>query len=66
MEKPLKNKAVTGELSELRHDIRNQLSNIQMAIEELKHEMPENSPDVVFYIDTILTSCARINALLKE
>jgi signal transduction histidine kinase len=53
-------------LSSLRHDIRNQLSNIQLSVEELKHEMPGDSPDIAFYIETIATSCSRINALLKD
>lgn len=53
-------------LSGLRHDIRNQLSNIQLSVEELKHEMPDDSADIVFYIETIVSSCDRINALLKD
>jgi len=53
-------------LSGLRHDIRNQLSNIQLSIEELKHEMPDDAPDIAFYIDTIVSSCERINAILKD
>lgn len=67
MEKPPKNEnELKLILSGLRHDIRNQLSNIQLSVEELKHEMPGDSPDIAFYIETIATSCARINALLKD
>lgn len=67
MEKPLKdeNNAILF-LSGLRHDIRNQLSNIQLSLEELRHELPTDSPDITFYIDTIASSCSKINNLLKD
>jgi signal transduction histidine kinase len=67
MEKPPKDESEFKlYLSGLRHDIRNQLSNIQLSVEELKHEMPNDSPDIAFYIETIVSSCDRINAMLKD
>jgi hypothetical protein len=66
MEQPLKERpAGPDELTVLRHDIRNQLSNIQLVIEELRYEIVEPSPDVIVYLDMIATSCININILLK-
>ncbi|PWK75409.1 hypothetical protein LX99_03903 [Mucilaginibacter oryzae] len=53
-------------LRKLRHDIKNQLSNIILALEQLRYEIPEPSADILFYIDTISISTNRINALLKN
>ena len=50
----------------LRHDINNQLSNILFALEELRYELPDASDDCIFYLDSISTSSAKINSLLKE
>ena len=67
MEKPLKdNAAHTDEISGIKHDIRNQLSNINLAIEQLRYEITDASFDSVFYLDTIATSCEIINVLLKD
>ena len=48
------------------HNINNQLSNIYLAIEQLRYEMPDASADCVFLLDTISESSARINTLLNE
>ncbi|AYL98321.1 histidine kinase dimerization/phospho-acceptor domain-containing protein [Mucilaginibacter celer] len=53
-------------LHKLRHDIKNQLSNIILALEQLRYEIPNPSTDVLFYIDTITISSNRINSLLKD
>jgi hypothetical protein len=53
-------------LAILRHDINNQLSNILLALEQLRYEMPGASPDCIFYLDSISMSAERISALLKE
>jgi len=53
-------------LRKLRHDIKNQLSNIVLALEQLRYEIPNPSTDVLFYIDTINISSNRINSLLKD
>lgn len=51
----------------LRHDIRNQLSNINLAVEQLKYEIPDDAgSDSEFYINTIAISCAKINVLLND
>ncbi|MEZ2339304.1 hypothetical protein AB6735_26905 [Mucilaginibacter sp. RCC_168] len=52
-------------LRKLKHDIKNQLSNIHLALEQLKYEIPDLSDDCVFYLDTILTSSTQINNLLN-
>lgn len=53
-------------LRTLKHDIRNQLSNINLALEQMRYELPEESGDCPFYLDLIKGSCASINELLKE
>ena len=67
MEEPLKdNTEERDESKNLKHDIRNQLSAIQLAIEQLRYELPSDSADGVFYLDTIVTSCVVIDTLLKD
>ena len=54
-------------LKEIRHDIRNQLSNIQLAAEQLRYEVPKDaSEDYALYINLIAESCSKINDFLKE
>jgi len=53
-------------LRTLRHDIKNQLSNIHMAVEQLRYEVPDPSEDCKFYMDSILTSSETINNLLAD
>jgi len=56
-----------NKIRRLRHDIRNQLSNINLAIEQLKYEIPDDvGSDSEFLMNTIATSCARINILLND
>jgi hypothetical protein len=50
----------------LKHDIKNQLSNIHLALEQLRFEVENPTADVTFYMDTIAMSCTKINSLLKE
>lgn len=50
----------------LKHDIKNQLSNIYLAIEQLKYELPEVTTDISFYLDMINTSCNNINSVLTN
>ena len=65
--KPLQdNPPERDELSILRHDIRNQLSNIQLSLEQLRYEMPDITPDGIFYLDTIAVSCRKIDMLLAD
>jgi nitrogen-specific signal transduction histidine kinase len=53
-------------LRRLKHDIKNQLSNIHLALEQLRYEIPDPSADCLFYMDTILTSSTQINNLLND
>ena len=53
-------------LRALKHDVKNQLSNILLAIEQLRYEIPEPSADCIFYLDSISLSSAKIDGLLKE
>jgi len=54
-------------IRKLRHDIRNQLSNINLAVEQLKYEIPDDAgSDSEFLINTIAMSCAKINSLLTD
>lgn len=49
----------------LRHDIKNQLSNIHLALDQLRYEIEKPTEDMIFYMDTIAQSCAKINSLVK-
>ena len=67
MEEPLNGETQEDKLRRLRHDIRNQLSNINLSVEQLKYEIPDDAgSDSEFYISTIATSCAKINDLLND
>ncbi len=56
-----------GKTRRIRHDIRNQLSNINLSVEQLKYEIPDDAgSDTAFYINTIAVSCAKINLLLND
>ncbi len=58
---------IMGEtLRALKHDVKNQLSNILLAIEQLRYEIPNPSEDCIFYLDSISMSSAKIDVLLKE
>lgn len=60
-------KSINDNVRRLRHDIRNQLSNINLAVEQLKYEIPDDAgSDSEFYINTIAISCAKINMLLDD
>jgi hypothetical protein len=50
----------------LRHDINNQLSNIQMAVEAIRHEVTAPTDDLTMCVDVISNSAVKINTLLKE
>jgi hypothetical protein len=72
MKSSSKDKAIQKEegdknaLAILRHDINNQLSNILLALEQLRYEMPDATADCIFYLDSISTSTEKISALLKK
>jgi hypothetical protein len=48
-----------------KHDIKNQLSSITLALEQLKWEVSDENPDIQLYIEMIENSCKSINDTLK-
>lgn len=50
----------------IKHDIKNQLSNIHLALDTIKHEVNNPNEDVKFCIETIAASAAKIDALTKQ
>jgi hypothetical protein len=50
----------------VKHDIKNQLSNITLVLEQLKHEVPNSGADYFDYLDMISISAKQIDALLKS
>jgi sensor histidine kinase regulating citrate/malate metabolism len=65
-DKATQNENYADSLRALKHDINNQLSNIYLAVEQLKYELPDANEDCTFYIDSINISANKINTLLKE
>ena len=59
------NKPVSGQdFDMLKHDIRNQLSNIQLALEGLKYEVDDEGKDLSLYFDSMAQSAKKIDKLL--
>lgn len=54
------------QLRKLKHDIRNQLSNVHLALEQLKYELPHLNEEGLFYMEMIDTSAKKINDLLSD
>ncbi|HWZ35140.1 MAG TPA: hypothetical protein VNW51_03230 [Mucilaginibacter sp.] len=52
-------------LQMLRHDIKNQLSNINLALDTLKYEVSDPSEDFLYCLESISTSAAKINELIN-
>ena len=48
----------------LKHDIRNQLSNIQLALEGLKYEVDNQKGELDLYFDSMSQSAKKIDKLL--
>lgn len=46
------------------HDVRNPLTNINLAIDQLKMDLGDDNPDVEIYLDIVNRNSARINALI--
>ena len=59
-------KTTDEHLRMLKHDIKNQLSHITMALEQLRYEMPEINADSAFYFDTISNSAKQINTMVDS
>ncbi|WP_374950946.1 histidine kinase dimerization/phospho-acceptor domain-containing protein [Mucilaginibacter sp.] len=58
--------ADTEEFGNLKHDIKNQLSNIQLSLEGLKYETDTTNPDLKLYLDSITQSAKKIDELLNN
>lgn len=52
------------DLQRLKHDIKNQLSNIQLALEGIRYEIEEPGPDLSLYMDSIYHSAQKVDKLL--
>lgn len=50
----------------LRHDVNNQLSNINLCLEQLKYEVPDPTEDYRFYLEAIAISCKKIQEILTD
>lgn len=59
-------KADADSMMMLRHDIKNQLSNIHLALDTLKYEVSNPSEDFLYCIESISTSATKINELLNN
>jgi len=67
MEEEKGGKSGEDTIRHVRHDIRNQLSNINLSLEQLRYEIPDDiTTDSAFYINTIAMACAKINLLLDD
>ena len=61
-----KNDDLSERLKDVRHDIRNQLSNINLLIEQLRYELKEAPQDQVDYLDMLANSMEKIDSILKS
>jgi len=58
--------ANTEALRLLKHDIKNQLSNIHLAVETIKYEVTDPTEDFTFCLNSLKISAEKIDALLKN
>jgi nitrogen fixation/metabolism regulation signal transduction histidine kinase len=49
-----------------KHEVKNQLSSISLALEQLRYEVSEDSADAQYCLDAILASCKSINNLVDN
>ena len=49
-----------------KHDVFNQLSNITLALEQLRYDIPTDNADLTYCVNAIETSCQKIVTLVKE
>jgi hypothetical protein len=59
-------KVESSAMRTLKHDIKNQLSNIYLALEQLRYELPDTTEDCTFYMDLISKSATKIDTILKQ
>ncbi len=55
-----------GTFEKLRHDVKNQLSNIQLALEGLRFELEGQEGDTELYLDSLAQSARKIDKLLED
>jgi signal transduction histidine kinase len=55
-----------GVFKELKHDIKNQLNNIQLALEGLRYEISDTDPNLKLYMDSLSESARKIDELLNN
>lgn len=49
----------------LKHDIKNQLSNIHLALDTLKYEVSDPTEDFLYCVKSIVASANKINELIN-
>ncbi|MFD0795101.1 hypothetical protein ACFQZX_15875 [Mucilaginibacter litoreus] len=54
------------DLFKFKHDIKNQLSNIQLALEGLKFECEDTNEDLQLYISSLSESARKIDILIDN
>jgi len=50
----------------LKHDIKNQLTNITLVLSQLRYELPDITPECADYLEMIEASARQIDNLLNE
>jgi PAS domain S-box-containing protein len=59
--------ATTGKLARIiAHEVRNPLTNINLALSELQSELPQDNPDINYYLDMIRRNSERIQVLTRD
>ncbi|MCW3463124.1 hybrid sensor histidine kinase/response regulator [Chitinophaga nivalis] len=59
--------AITGRIARLiAHEVRNPLTNILLAVSQLKADQVEENADIQLYLDIMERNCHRINQLVTE
>lgn len=59
--------SMTGKIARsIAHEVRNPLTNLGLALEQLKDELPENDPATMLYTDIIHRNVGRIGQLITE
>ncbi|MGA0558207.1 PAS domain S-box protein [Larkinella sp. VNQ87] len=59
--------SMTGQIARsIAHEVRNPLTNLHLALEQLKEDLPPEDPGLVLYIDIIRRNAERIGQLITE